>query len=328
MLDKYRSLLTAERLQQASLTIEEVEYVAKNCAFYKNDVFRFVLASNDDKSKRILTYVVELIIKQKVLDIVVCESEPVKELNHEKGIRMDVIVKCLDKSGKENMVNLEIQNYGSMDYVSLRSQVYASKMVVSQVKQGNHTYEFNNVFQVMFLTNVKRDDENYYHEYVFMDENHKNILEDNRIHLVFVELDKLEKLDIKEIDRWSEIEQLGYVMRFGHLEDKCDIIKALEEKNEVLKVMLDKKDDFYSDMIADLNKMKAMFDKLDREDFERKLEEAKVAASKIAREQALKEGREKTIREILVKMHNEALPIEMMAKFTNLSIEEVEKIIK
>lgn len=316
MLEKYKTLLTKERLQKANLTLEEVEYVSRNFAFYKNDIFRFVMASNDTKSIAILKHFVGLIIKRKVLDILVCESEPVKETNNEKGVRMDIVAKCMDTFGNESCVNLEIQNYGSLESVSLRSQVYAAKMVVSQVRMGNNGYQFNEVYQVMILKNVKSNKKSFYHEYMYMEDNGNSVLPSNRMHLVFVELDKLNQLDENNIDSWTEMEQLGYMIRYAHDENKRDIIKLLKEKSEVLKIMLDKKEDFFSNMVADLNKMKAMFNTLDQEDFERKLEEVK--------EEGMKQG----IQRLLQIMYKNGADLEEISKLCSMKIEDVKDMVE
>ena len=140
------------------------------------------------------------------------------------------------------------------------------------------------------------------------------------MHLVFVELDKLNQLDENNIDSWTEMEQLGYMIRYAHDENKRDIIKLLEEKSEVLKIMLDKKEDFFSDMVADLNKMKAMFNTLDQEDFERKLEEVK--------EEGMQEGMKQGIQRLLQIMYKNGADLEEISKLCSMKIEDVKDMVE
>ena len=50
-------------------TKEEVEYAKKLIGFTDNDIFRFVLASEDEQSNEILKTIISCIIKRKVINV-------------------------------------------------------------------------------------------------------------------------------------------------------------------------------------------------------------------------------------------------------------------
>ena len=66
-----------------------------------NDVFRYVLGSKDEMSNCILKNLISMIIKKNVLNVNVKESEPVKDNSDEKGVRMDMVVECVDANGRK-----------------------------------------------------------------------------------------------------------------------------------------------------------------------------------------------------------------------------------
>lgn len=331
-LNKY----TEEEYQRMDLKKEEVAETLRNVSFTNNDVFRTVLASNDEVSKRILKNMIQLIVRKKVVDVQVENCEPVKENLFVKGVRLDVVAKCMDEEGIERIINIEIQNYGNSKYLSRRSQLYAAKLIVNQVQVGNKEYEYNEVYQVMFLNHVKfTKDDAFYHEYGVMEKRKKEEIEANAINIVMLELEKLKELDTRSISSWSELEKLCYMVKYAHVENKGDIIKMLEKESEVLKNMVDKKDNMLLHMTEDLGRLKAFIEKCDEKKKYKWAEEygyengekaGIIKGEKTGFVKGEKQGRNLGRQEIITSMLNGGIDIHVIANCTGYTVSEIEKL--
>ena len=303
------------------LTKEQIEFAKRNFGFTDNDIFRHVLASDDDQSREILKIFISQIVHKEIVDVEIGNTEPIKDVYYEKGMRLDVFVKCRDEYGNDKVIDLEIQNYGASDYIASRAMSYKAKLISSQIKMGDDSFYFDEVYQVMILNKVKfENDTRYYHEYCLMDIESKKLFPNNKEHIVVIELEKMNVLDVDHIKEWSPLEKMSYLMKYAHDESKHDIIKILEEEHEVLKMMLDKKDDFFKTMAEDVGKFKEMIHRHDMEHKDEILIEQGV-------EKGRAEEREESKKTFVINMHTDGIPLEQIARISKVSVEEVKNIL-
>ena len=83
--------------------------------------------------------------------------------------------------------------------------------------------------------------------------------------ILWVEMDKLEKLEKKPIEEWRISEKIHYMIRFSHAQKKQRIIQELIEKEEIIAMMEEKKRDFLRDTSLAIARMRAKFDELDEQ---------------------------------------------------------------
>ena len=259
--DEILKLYKNEDLKAHGLTRKEVREIMENLSFQENDLFRFTFASGDEKSKKILRTFASLITKRKVVDTLIKNSEPVKQGYHQKGSRLDVLATVLDENGTQSVLNLEIQNYGTTLQNSLRAQGYTAKLINDQIMQGEG-YEFFMTYQVTICNRLDRfkEIEKFYHEHRYMDiETHK-LMPDERSAIIFIELDKLSQLENKPIEQWSEMEKMGYILKYGNKKEKYGIIKTLENTMEVAELMKEKREDYFKNTVEALEAMRTYYD--------------------------------------------------------------------
>ena len=186
------------------ITKEDILLLKKYYGFTYNDIFRHVLASDDDQSRTILKTLISQIVHKEIISVHIENTEPIKENYREKGMRLDVYATCIDEYGNHRKIDLEIQNYGTSEYLASRAMAYKAKMITSQLKAGDETYAFDEVYQVMILDKVRFVNNNkYYHEYCLMDIDEKVLFPNNKEHVVMIELEKMNLLDVHNIKNWS-----------------------------------------------------------------------------------------------------------------------------
>ena len=83
--------------------------------------------------------------------------------------------------------------------------------------------------------------------------------------ILWVEMDKLEKLENKPIEEWRISEKIHYMIRFSHAQKKQRIIQELIEKGEIIAMMEEKKRDYLRDTSLAIARMRAKFDELDEQ---------------------------------------------------------------
>ena len=112
------------------------------------------------------------------------------------------------------------------------------------------------------------------------------------------------------------MQRIGYVLKYAHVENKHDIIKVLEKKNEVLKNMINMKNEFILENIGSMSMLKNFVEECDKE-----------KRVKWAEEYGRNEGREEGKNEIISKMLSNGMKIEDVALCTGYSINEINKIV-
>lgn len=306
-------LYRTEDLAAYGLTLDDAKEAMQRISYQHNDLFRYVFASGDEKSKTILKHLTSLIIRRPVVDVTIHNSELIKSSLHVKGSRLDVLVRITDEQGQLSDLNLEIQNYGTALQNSIRSQVYLAKIITDQVVQGNHDYYFNKTYQVMFCNTMDlfKSDAEYYHEFHFLDIHRFKELPDNRSVIIFFELEKLKKLETIPVESWSELEKFGYILKFGNDPEKHDILSVLEKDVEVLELMKEKREDYFKDTVQALSSMREYFDK-----------QQEILEKEYIYNEGKTEGKAEIILQLL-KSHT----IEQVSDITQISTDEINELL-
>ena len=105
----------------------------------------------------------------------------------------------------------------------------------------------------------------YLHHYRYFNEEKGKRLPDERCQILWIEMDKLEELESKPVEEWKMEEKIHYMLRFSHIAEKQNIIHELVEKEEIIKMMEEKKVDFLRDTSLAIARLRAKFDELDYE---------------------------------------------------------------
>ena len=264
-IDRLRTL-NRQEIQKIRFVYTPTHPVLAALDYRNNDLFRCTFGSEDELSPKILTAFLSDLLDFQITWLRFRNTEPVKTSEKEKGIRFDLLVEIYDDQGRMMLVNLEMQNYRMKDSLSLRSQVYLSRIVSDEVVAGED-YEFCPVIQIMIvnrLPNMKKHSYFTHQSRYFVIEDHI-MMPDERCRILWVEMDYLSELAKKPIEEWRMAEKILYMTRYSLDAEKQEIIRELKEKEEVIQMMEEKKMEFLRNTSLSIALMRTRFDEIDEQ---------------------------------------------------------------
>ena len=264
-IDRLRTL-NRQEIQKIRFVYTLTHPVLAALDYRNNDLFRCTFGSEDELSPKILTAFLSDLLDFQITWLRFRNTEPVKTSEKEKGIRFDLLVEIYDDQGRMMLVNLEMQNYRMKDSLSLRSQVYLSRIVSDEVVAGED-YEFCPVIQIMIvnrLPNMKKHSYFTHQSRYFVMEDHI-MMPDERCRILWVEMDYLSELAKKPIEEWRMAEKILYMTRYSLDAEKQEIIRELKEKEEVIQMMEEKKMEFLRNTSLSIALMRTRFDEIDEQ---------------------------------------------------------------
>ena len=264
-IDRLRTL-NRQEIQKIRFVYTSTHPVLAALDYRNNDLFRCTFGSEDELSQKILTAFLSDLLDFQITWLRFRNTEPVKTSEKEKGIRFDLLVEIYDDQGRMMLVNLEMQNYRMKDSLSLRSQVYLSRIVSDEVVAGED-YEFCPVIQIMIvnrLPNMKKHSHFTHQSRYFVMEDHI-MMPDERCRILWVEMDYLSELAKKPIEEWRMAEKILYMTRYSLDAEKQEIIRELKEKEEVIQMMEEKKMEFLRNTSLSIALMRTRFDEIDEQ---------------------------------------------------------------
>jgi uncharacterized protein YjiS (DUF1127 family) len=232
--------ISDQQLQQVGLTRAQARKSLAALDYRDNDVFRHVMNAENPVSRKILTMYLSDLLHRRIVWIGSEATEPVKANFREKGVRYDVMVRIRDDQGKPMLVNLEMQNYRMAESLSLRSQGYASRMVSDQIEVGG-SFDFIPVLQIMITRRMPKE----------------------RCRTLWIEMEKTQALERIPTEQWRISDKITYMLRYSRDPKKQKIIHELIEKEEVIRMMEEKRMDFLKDTSYAIAKMRMKYDEMD-----------------------------------------------------------------
>ena len=201
-------------------------------------VFKLLMTS--PKAKKALMNLISAIIGRRVIDVSIHANELPAEDANEKGERFDV--NCIIDDGTQ--VNLEMQAWTMIEDAGglflnfkWRGVYYLADMHASQYGKGVERYDrMAQSYQITFCTyTVFPNLPNYVNSFSLRhDETGEQLCD--AVHIVFVELSKLEKLLLKPVEQMTDLDK--WVLFFQYAADPKNRKKVNEviESTEVLQV--------------------------------------------------------------------------------------------
>ena len=189
-------------------------------------------------------------------------TEPVKANCREKGVRYDVMVRIRDDLGKPMLVNLEMQNYRMAESLSLRSQ--GSRMVSDQIEVGG-SFDFIPVLQIMITRRMPemKASREYLHYHRYTNEKTSKWMPKERCRTLWIEMEKTQALERIPTEQWRISDKMTYMLRYSRDPKKQKIIHELIEKEEVIRMMEEKRMDFLKDTSDAIARMRMKYDEMD-----------------------------------------------------------------
>ena len=256
--------ISDQQLQQAGLTRAQARKSLAALDYRDNDVFRHVMNAENPVSRKILTMYLSDLLHRRIVWIGSEATEPVKANFREKGVRYDVMVRIQDDQGKPMLVNLEMQNYRMAESLSLRSQGYASRMVSDQIEVGG-SFDFIPVLQIMITRRMPemKASREYLHYHRYTNEKTSKWMPKERCRTLWIEMEKTQALERIPTEQWRISDKITYKLRYSRDPKKQKIIHELIEKEEVIRMMEEKRMDFLKDTSDAIARMRMKYDEMD-----------------------------------------------------------------
>ena len=254
--------ISDQQLQQAGLTRAQARKSLAALDYRDNDVFRHVMNAENPVSRKILTMYLSDLLHRRIVWIGSEATEPVKANFREKGVRYDVMVRIRDDQGKPMLVNLEMQNYRMAESLSLRSQ--GSRMVSDQIEVGG-SFDFIPVLQIMITKRMPemKASREYLHYHRYTNEKTSKRMPKERCRTLWIEMEKTQALERIPTEQWRISDKITYMLRYSRDPKKQKIIHELIEKEEVIRMMEEKRMDFLKDTSDAIARMRMKYDEMD-----------------------------------------------------------------
>ena len=271
-------------------------------------VFKALLTSEECREYLAdLIYIVTKIPKKNIVDnIVIKNSEHMNNKANEKRKISDLIVDVLN-----NRINLEM-NKEYYEGLFSKNNAYQHKIASEQFLSGESYVEEKKIIQINFDMFTKFDERKII-KFMIMD-TERHIIEDANYEKYHVNLDLINKLYYNEDELSKEDRELLLLT----MEDVRDIEDIVRDDDTMKKA---------KEKLENLSEDAELVGMYDKEIVDRKVNNTKLLyAEKVAKEQGIKEGIDKTKKEMVINMLKENADIKFISKVTGMSENEILKL--
>ncbi len=201
-------------------------------------VFKLILSP--EESKPILKDLISSVIKHPVIDVEVRNSEIPPEDTHEKAERLDVNCRIDDGSQVDlEMQASRIQEDSDGQYQNLKGKsiYYLCDLHSSQPSKGLRRYDkLARTYQVTFCSyTVFPERLGYVNSYSLRHDEDNELLSD-AIHVVYVELSKLQEIMKKSVDDMTDLEKWAVFFQYASEPTYRETVNEVIASKEVLQM--------------------------------------------------------------------------------------------
>ena len=288
----------------------------------QNDaVFKMIFT--DPKHKRVLIHFLNSAINSgdPITDVEILNGELTKEHISQKGSRLDIRA----RTNRNEIVNIEMQVGTDVNMIG-RTLFYWSRLFAGELKISEDYGQLYRTISINILNfKLFKNDARYWRRcYLADEETHEKITD--LLEIQFVELDKLKKFTKESpLTFWIEFfrdpysESAKELYKFvPELQEAKEVLEASKSDPEKRQLIIEREE-------ATRNYNNAIKTAETRGRAEGR-EEGRAEGEKVGLEKGLVEGEKKAKIESARKMLIDGLPIDMVAKYSGLSIEEVESL--
>lgn len=117
-------------------TREEVANAVRKMNYMQDTVFKSIFASPDEDSNKLRLYIAESVLKRKVIQVEIRNSEFPEDGFLGKRVFVDLLCEVEEKNGKHSFINIEVQNYDNEEGILRKAYYYGARIISSQIKKG------------------------------------------------------------------------------------------------------------------------------------------------------------------------------------------------
>jgi len=292
----------------------------------QNDaVFKMIFT--DPKHKRVLIHFLNSAINSgdPITDVEILNGELTKEHISQKGSRLDIRA----RTNRNEIVNIEMQVGTDVNMIG-RTLFYWSRLFAGELKISEDYGQLYRTISINILNfKLFKNDARYWRRcYIADEETHEKITD--LLEIQFVELDKLKKFTKESpLTFWIEFfrdpysESAKELYKFvPELQEAKEVLEASKSDPEKRQLIIEREE-----ATRNYNNAVKTAETRGRAEGEKVgLEKGLVEGEKVGLEKGLVEGEKKAKIESARKMLIDGLPIDMVAKYSGLSLEEVEDV--
>lgn len=295
--------------------------------------FKRVFGEHPDLVMSLLNALLPLTAGQEITDIEYLPAEMVPDNPLRKNSIVDV--RCRDKSGRQFLV--EMQMIWSPEFRQ-RVLFNASKAYVRQIDSGEEYELLQPVYSLNLVNEIFEPElKGFYHYYRLVHIEHSEKVIDG-LHLIFVELPKFNPHTYSE--KKMQVLWLRYLTEIN--EQTREVPEDLMANPEVKKAVTALEESAFTEaQLLGYEKFwdiisveKTLYNSAERrgmekgmkKGLEKGMEEGMEKGLEKGMEKGLEKGHEEEKNQIARKMKSDGLPIDIISKYTGLSVEEIERI--
>lgn len=273
----------------------------------KNDIIFKTFFSRKGNEEFLIDFLNSL-LKIEIKSIDIRQEENLEQLSvSEKGGRLDLQAEL----NNGILVDIELQIRNNKDMMQ-RTSFYAAKLLSKETKRGTDYKDIKQVIVINLLDYEMLDFDEYISETAIVLNKHRDFEVLKEFKWYFIEFPKLKRqnLDMNEkINQW-----LAFIYDYNK-----ELIKVAEEKNSIFQ----KARAELNNLIAD-PKVRRMAELREKWEMDRINEIGFAKREGI--EQGIEQGEKRKQLQIAKKMLEKDMPIKLIAEFTGLTEDEIEKI--
>ncbi|GHT50377.1 hypothetical protein FACS1894102_5840 [Spirochaetia bacterium] len=206
-----------------NIKFEESDNIIDIC---HDNVFKAVFTKDNPKSRGALENMLSWLLERSITVIAITANEPPVNDIHDRQIRFDI--NC--KSSDGHFINVEMTLYPD-DFEPVRLEFYAGRLFTGQdIKGIDKTFDdLKSTYQISFLVHKSFfKDEEIVHNFEYYDKEHQISL-GGRSRIITVELDKLDKIVEKPVEKMTAAERWSVFFRYITDTTKRETINKLLE---------------------------------------------------------------------------------------------------
>ena len=252
--------------------------------------------------------------EQEITDVTYLNAEQLGRAEWDRKAVFDVY--CENVKGERFIVEMQ---KARQKYFKDRSVFYSTFPIREQAKVGDWDYELKSVYTVGVLNFVfdedKDDEEYYHHEVKLMDVGRQEVFYE-KLTFIYLEMPKFRKREDELetlFDKWMFVlKNLATLLdRPAALQER--VFKRLFETAEIARFSESEMRD-YEESLKNLR------------DLGNVLNTAKEEGRKEGRKEGIEEGEKRKSMEMALRMRDDGMPLEVIAKYTGLSVEEIQNL--
>ena len=319
------------------------EVLMRSANLLNDFAFKYVFGEDCKEANDALKSLLTVFLERSVNDVVVKNSEMVKDYSKMKSPRLDLLVEFDDRT----TVDLEMQLRQTKDNLPIRFSYYLARLHGSQELEGKYYGELKETIVLVFFNVNLIDNNRMCNTFTLRNEEGLSFVEESqdRMKLRTVEMAKLDLN--KPLKDMNEQEKMIYYFLNCHKGMDDSKIKVMIESDGVIQ-MLEKRvetisDDGWKKIIEDFQKLHENEERMERqlelEELQKVKEEVQKTKEEVQKEkqeakkvmlEATKKSVEadKKVEQMIYKMYEDGFSFEQISNYCSLSVDELKSLIK